>query len=113
MTLCAELGRFQEIAEPGAEVAVANVGAQRPIERAALCRVEHARAFVADGGNAIEIKPQHGARIEIGMRTPHARHHAFVEIRMLAAALATITTAQHACGACHIAGKAIWFRTVR
>ena len=100
---------FYEVAEPGAEVAVADVGPQRAVQRAARLIVKHARTGITCLWHALDIEPHHRARIEFRPRLPHPRHHAFIEIAVIAAALAAKTPAQRARRARHLADEALRF----
>ena len=95
-----------EIAEAIAEIAVAHVGSQRAVQRAACLPVKDARTGIARFRHALHVKPHHRARIEFRLRLTHPRHHAFVEIAVIATALAAIASAQRARRARHLADEA-------
>ncbi len=107
MALLALSAFFTNFTEHVAEVAVAHIGPQRPVQRAAFLAMEQTRPLVADRRHAIHVQPQHPARVQLRLRNPHPRHHALVQVGMFAAAFAAIAAAHCARGAGDLGGEAL------
>src|SRR5690242_15984738 len=98
---------LHQIAEAGAEIAVADVGAQRSFKRAAGFGVKYARTGIAAGWHPLGIKSHDSTRIEVRPRLSHARHHTLIHITVFAAPLAAPAFAQRTRGLRQRADKSL------
>jgi hypothetical protein len=107
---CRRVAARHVTVEPAAEIAVAYIGPQRPVQRTALSSVKYARTLIADIWHSLAIKPRHSVRIQARPFTAHARDRWFIQKGVIATAFAAPSLAQRAGDMRHAGGKAHRFR---